>query len=152
MESECGFAFAHDLCLFCQALYARLHRRIVGVKDLSYYMWGCTLVVVSGTTAMNIREAWEHTSVFFLVSIALMGLVLCIVQFATGRYIGHYFDKTNEAGQALGQKNTAFAIWVATAFLNPLSSVGPGCYILWQNIINSVEIWMSRRRGLEKSS
>ncbi|WP_018464400.1 hypothetical protein [Segatella paludivivens] len=33
-----------------------------------------------------------------------------------------------------------------------LSSVGPGCYILWQNIINSVEIWMSRRNGIEKVS
>jgi BASS family bile acid:Na+ symporter len=129
-----------------------LHRRIVGVKDLSYYMWGGSLVVVTGTTAMNITEAWEHTSLFFLLSIALMALMLCIIQFATGRFIGHYFNKTVESGQALGQKNTAFAIWVATAFLNPLSSVGPGCYILWQNIINSVEIWMSRRNGNEKAS
>lgn len=130
----------------------RVHRRIVSVKDLSFYMWGCSLVVVTGTTAMHIREAWETTSVFFLLSIALMALILCIVQFATGRFIGHYFGKTVEAGQSLGQKNTAFAIWVATAFLNPLSSVGPGCYILWQNIINSVEIWIYRRRGLERSS
>lgn len=128
------------------------HRWLVGIKDLSYYMWGCSLVVVTGTTAMNIREAWEQTSVFFLVSIAFMALILCVVQFATGRFIGHYFDKTIEAGQGLGQKNTAFAIWVATAFLNPLSSVGPGCYILWQNIINSVEIWIYRKKGLEQSS
>lgn len=130
----------------------RFHRWLVDIKDLSYYMWGCSLVVVTGTTAMNIREAWEQTSVFFLVSIAFMALILCIVQFATGRFIGHYFDKTIEAGQGLGQKNTAFAIWVATAFLNPLSSVGPGCYILWQNIINSVEIWIYRKKGLEQSS
>lgn len=130
----------------------RFHRWLVGIKDLSYYMWGCSLVVVTGTTAMNIREAWEQTSVFFLVSIAFMALILCVVQFATGRFIGHYFDKTIEAGQGLGQKNTAFAIWVATAFLNPLSSVGPGCYILWQNIINSVEIWIYRKKGLEQSS
>lgn len=130
----------------------RFHRWLVGIKDLSYYMWGCSLVVVTGTTAMNIREAWEQTSVFFLVSIAFMALILCVVQFATGRFIGHYFDKTIEARQGLGQKNTAFAIWVATAFLNPLSSVGPGCYILWQNIINSVEIWIYRKEGLEQSS
>lgn len=130
----------------------RFHRWLVGIKDLSYYMWGCSLVVVTGTTAMNIREAWEQTSVFFLVSIAFMALILCVVQFATGRFIGHYFDKAIEAGQGLGQKNTAFAIWVATAFLNPLSSVGPGCYILWQNIINSVEIWIYRKKGLEQSS
>lgn len=130
----------------------RFHRWIVGIKDLSYYMWGCSLVVVTGTTAMNIREAWHNTSTLFLISIAAMGLILCIVQFATGRFIGHYFGKTVDAGQALGQKNTAFAIWLSTAFLSPLSSVGPGCYILWQNIINSVEIWMRRREGLEQSS
>ena len=93
-----------------------------------------------------------HTSVFFLLSIAAMALLLCIIQFATGRFIGHYFGRTIEAGQALGQKNTAFAIWVATAFLHPLSSVGPGCYILWQNMINSVEIWIFRKRGLEQAS
>ncbi len=128
--------------------FKRLHRWIVGVKDLSYYMWGCSLVIVTGTTAMNIVDAWAHTSLFFLLSIAFMALILCIVQFATGRFIGHYFDKSIEAGQSLGQKNTAFAIWVATAFLNPLSSVGPGCYILWQNIINSVEIWIFRKKGM----
>lgn len=123
----------------------RFHARIAGIKDLSYYMWGCSLVVVSGTTAMNILEAWEQTSVFFLLAIAFMSLVLCMIQFAMGRFIGHHFDKAIEAGQGLGQKNTAFAIWVATAFLNPLSSVGPGCYILWQNIINSYQIWKKEK-------
>ena len=133
-------------------MFHRLHQRIVAVPDLSYYLWGGALVVVTGTTAMNIGNAWHDTSVWFLVSIAAMGLILCIVQFATGRFIGHYFGKTVEAGQSLGQKNTAFAIWVSTAFLNPLSSVGPGCYILWQNIINSFEIWSYRKKGLEKTA
>ncbi len=132
--------------------FHRLHHRIVTIPDLSYYLWGASLVVVTGTTAMNIAEAWHETSLTFLFAIAGMGLLLCIVQFATGRFLGHYFGKTVEAGQSLGQKNTAFAIWVSTAFLNPLSSVGPGCYILWQNIINSVEIWIYRKRGLEHSS
>lgn len=130
----------------------RFHRWLISIPDLSYYLWGCSLVIVTGTTAMNITEAWYETSPVLLLSIAAMGLILCIIQFATGRFIGHYFNKTVEAGQSLGQKNTAFAIWVATAFLNPLSSVGPGCYILWQNIINSVEIWMVRRKGEEKAS
>ena len=121
----------------------RLHRRIVAVKDLSYYMWGGSLFVVSATTAKNIAHA--DTTLGFLLIIALLGLILCIVQFAVGRFIGHYFGKTVEAGQALGQKNTAFAIWIAYTYLAPLSSIGPGCYILWQNIINSVEIWLCRR-------
>ncbi len=130
----------------------RLHKIITGVKDLSYYMWGGSLVIVSGTTVMNIFDASDHSSLLFISIIAGMSLFLCIIQFATGRFIGHYFDKTIEAGQSLGQKNTAFAIWIATAFLHPLSSVGPGCYILWQNIINSIEIWMERKKGTERAS
>lgn len=140
------------LAFLTKHLLHRFHQWVISIPDLSYYLWGCSLVVVTGTTAMNIVEAWHETSVLFLCSIAAMGLVLCIIQFATGRFIGHYFGKTVEAGQSLGQKNTAFAIWVATAFLNPLSSVGPGCYILWQNIINSIEIWMVRKKGLEHAS
>ena len=120
-----------------------LHRRIIAVRDLSYYLWACSLMIVSGTTVKNICHA--DASGLFLLTIALLGLILCIVQFAVGRWIGHYFDATVEAGQGLGQKNTAFAIWIAYTYLNPLSSVGPGCYILWQNIINSVEIWQRRR-------
>lgn len=121
----------------------RLHRKIISVKDLSYYLWGCSLMIVTGTTVKNIVHA--DTSATLLFAIAMLGMVMCIVQFAVGRFIGHYFNHTQESGQALGQKNTAFAIWMAYTYLNPLSSVGPGCYILWQNIINSIEIWQKRK-------
>ena len=123
--------------------FHRLHQRIIAVRDLSFYLWACSLMIVTGTTVKNIVHA--QASVGLLVAIALLGLVLCIIQFAVGCYIGHYFGRTQEAGQALGQKNTAFAIWMAYTYLNPLSSVGPGCYILWQNIVNSVEIWQKRK-------
>ena len=121
----------------------RLHKKIISVKDLSYYLWGCSLMIVTGTTVKNIVHA--NTSVFLLLAIAFLGLLMCVVQFSVGRFIGHYFGRTQESGQALGQKNTAFAIWMAYTYLNPLSSVGPGCYILWQNIVNSIEIWQHRR-------
>ena len=121
----------------------RLHKRIISVKDLSYYLWGCSLMIVTGTTVKNIVHA--NTTVTLLFAIAMLGMVMCVVQFAVGRFIGHYFNHTQESGQALGQKNTAFAIWMAYTYLNPLSSVGPGCYILWQNIVNSIEIWQKRK-------
>lgn len=121
-----------------------LHQKIVSIKDLSFYLWGCSLMIVTGTTVKNILHA--EASVLFLAVIALLGLVLCVIQFAVGRFIGHFFGRAQEAGQALGQKNTAFAIWLGITYLNPLSSVGPGCYILWQNIINSFEIWQARRK------
>ena len=125
----------------------RLHRRIISFKDLSYYLWACSLMIVTGTTVKNIVNA--QATVALLMAIAVLGLLMCVVQFAVGRFIGHYFDHTQEAGQALGQKNTAFAIWLSTTYLNPLSSVGPGCYILWQNIVNSIEIWQHRKTNKE---
>ncbi len=128
----------------------RFHKMVISVKDLSYYLWGCSLMIVTGTTVKNIVHA--QTTVSFLLVIAFSGLVLCLIQFASGRWIGAHFNNTINAGQALGQKNTAFAIWIAYSYLNPLSSVGPGCYILWQNIINSIEIWDYRRKGLVKAS
>lgn len=121
----------------------QLHAWIISINDLSYYLWGCSLMIVTGTTVKNIVNA--ESTVALLLAIALLGLVMCVVQFAVGRYIGHFFNHAQESGQALGQKNTAFAIWLSSTYLNPLSSVGPGCYILWQNIINSIEIWQHRK-------
>jgi len=128
----------------------RLHQRIISIRDLSFYLWACSLMIVTGTTVKNIVHA--QATVVFLTVIALLVLVLCVVQFAVGRFIGHYFGHAQEAGQALGQKNTAFAIWLSITYMNPLASVGPGCYILWQNIINSVEIWQHRITNSEKSA
>lgn len=128
----------------------RFHAWVTGVKDLSYYSWAASLLIVSGTTVRNIVHA--QTTVGFICVIAVTGLMLCVVQFGVGRFIGHFFGSTTSAGQALGQKNTAFAIWIASVYLNPLSTVGPGCYVLWQNIINSIEIWMCRRKGMLRDS
>ncbi len=133
-----GLAFIVKHC------FKRFHKWIVEIKDLSFYLWGGSLILVSGTTMRNIMHA--NTTLTFIGVIAVLGLLLCIVQFATGRFIGHYFDTVVEAGQALGQKNTPFAIWAASAYLNPLSTVGPGCYVLWQNIINSFELWHYQRQ------
>lgn len=121
----------------------RLHQRIIAIRDLSFYLWACSLMIVTGVTVKNIVHA--EASVLLLSAIALLGLLICIVQFVVGRAVGRRFGHAQEAGQALGQKNTSLAIWMSITFLNPLSSVGPGCYILWQNIINSIEIWQHRR-------
>jgi len=117
----------------------RFHQWLIHIPDLSFYLWGCSLMIVTGTTLKNIFHA--GTSVLFLLLIGFSGLVLCLLQYAVGRYIGRFFGTSIESGQGLGQKNTAFAIWIAATYLHPLSTVGPGCYILWQNIINSIEIW-----------
>ncbi len=121
-----------------------IHTVILSVKDLSFYLWALCLAIVTGTTFRNIAHA--QTTLAFIIVIALTALLLCILQFYIGRKSGSRIGATVECGQALGQKNTAFAIWIASAYLNPLSSVGPGCYIIWQNTVNSIQLWKQQKK------
>lgn len=121
----------------------RLHEWIVSIEDLSFYMWGISLSIVTGSTVKYIAHA--GTTVSFVLVIAAISFAMCLVQFALGRYVGRFYNQEIEAGQGLGQKNTAFAVWIAYTYLTPLCAVGPGCYILWQNAINSLEIWHHRK-------
>jgi len=75
---------------------------------------------------------------------------LCFVQFLIGRGVGRWLGEEVNAGQGLFQKNTALSIWVAYMYLNPVASVGAGCYVLWQNIINSFEIWQDRKQKMRQ--
>ena len=38
------------------------------------------------------------------------------------------------AGQALGQKNSGFLIWLGYSYMTPVTSVAGGLYSIWQNI------------------
>lgn len=122
----------------------RLHARILSVRDLSFYLWGVSLAVVTGMTVKQIDHA--RASVGFLLLIAAVALFATFLQFALGRLVGRRYGAPLDAGQAVGQKNTAFAIWIAYTYLTPLCSVGPGCYILWQNIVNSWELRRAAQR------
>jgi BASS family bile acid:Na+ symporter len=79
------------------------------------------------------------------IIIALVGLVICCLQFYFGKTIGSLYNDRISAGQSMGQKNTILAIWMAHTYLHPLASVGPGSYVLWQNIINSWQLWKKNR-------
>ena len=122
----------------------RLHVWITSIRDLSFYMWGISLSIVTGSTVKYIVHA--GTTVMFLVVIATISLVVCLLQFAVGRALGRQSGFSIESGQGLGQKNTAFAVWIAYTYLTPLCAVGPGCYIVWQNTINSLEIYRHRKK------
>ena len=80
-------------------------------------------------------------------TIATLSLVLCFALFLLGRRIGRHLGDETDAGQGLFQKNTALSIWVAYAYLNPVASVGAGCYVLWQNIVNSIELSDFRKKS-----
>jgi len=119
-----------------------LRRWIVARKDLSFYSWTVALSMTTGFTVRNMLAAGASSTL--LLPIALLSLLVCWMQFGIGRAIGHRFGEKANTGQAMFQKNTGLAIWVAYLYLNPVASAGAGCYVLWQNIINSLELWQSR--------
>ena len=49
------------------------------------------------------------------------------------------------AGQALGQKNTGFLIWLGYSFMTPVTAVAGGLYSVFQNLFNSWELYEKRR-------
>ena len=112
--------------------------RIAAMPNLSFYCWAFSLAITTGITVKNIVHS--SASTWLLSMIALTTLLLCFVQFGIGRMIGKHLGEEINSGQALFQKNTALSIWVAYMYLNPVSSIGAGCYVLWQNIINSIEL------------
>ena len=71
---------------------------------------------------------------------------MCCLQFFLGKRIGARYGERITGGQALGQKNTILAIWLAHTYLTPVTAVGAGSYVVWQNIINSWQLWRQRAR------
>ena len=115
------------------------------MPNLSFYLWAVSLSITTGVTVKNIVHS--TATVELLLWIAALSFVLCLVQFALGRAIGRALGEEVNSGQALFQKNTGLSIWVAYMYLNPVASIGAGCYVLWQNIVNSLELWQYRKKN-----
>ena len=128
---------------YMQHFAKRVCAWIVSIPDLSFYLWAAQLSVTSGVTVRNIVHCDAGLSL--LLMIAILSLILCFVLFLIGRSVGHHLGDEINGGQASFQKNTALSIWVAYTYLNPMASVGAGCYVLWQNVINSLELWQYRK-------
>lgn len=137
---------------FCCAMATRrwlpkLAGKIKSVKNLGFYMWGFNLSIVMGITLHDILTA--RISGFTMLMLLLVPLVVTFLLFAIGKGVGRHFDDSVCVcgGQALGQKNTIVGIWLALTYLNPLSSIAPCAYVVWQNTLNSWQLWCMEKYG-----
>lgn len=124
-------------------LWPAVHRRLKNLQVLSFYLWALGLTIVTGKTVYFIVHQ-ENPDLGKEWVMAVLALVICVIQFLFGRRIGKRYGDAVSGGQGLGQKNTILAIWMAQTYLNPLSSIAPASYVLWQNIINSYQLWKKR--------
>ena len=127
----------------------RIHRQLRERQQISFYLWAVALTIVMGNTGAFLmkQDASNYVNEIWM---ALLALAVCCAQFLAGRRIGRrigrrYRNKIAGA-QGLGQKNTILASWMAQTYLTPIASVGPAAYVIWQNLINSYQLWAKRHR------
>ncbi len=120
-------------------LMPKLHRRILRYPDAAFYVWGFNLMFA---VLMTVRSIYHSdVAAVYQVGIALVSLLCCILEFAMGRRIGARYGDATTAGQALGQKNTVFAIWMGYTFMTPVTAIAGGFYSIWHNLYNSWQLY-----------
>ncbi|MCC8153533.1 MAG: transporter [Tannerellaceae bacterium] len=121
-----------------------VQEQLVKIRGLSFYLWAAGLTIVTGSTVkFLLQEELNYTMVTILAGVSL---IICVSQFLLGRRIGWIKNDPVSSGQGLGQKNTILAIWMAQVYLNPVSSIAPAAYVLWQNSINSYQLWLKAKK------
>ncbi len=137
----------------CLALLTRKYLPKVAMKmkdigNVPFYLWGFNLSVLCGLTLSRILHS--PLGGMELVLMIVLPAVVTIVLFAIGKAVGRQYGDSITAGQALGQKNTTVGIWLTTEFLDPYAVIAPGAYIVWQNLVNSWQLWYKQKYGYLK--
>ena len=138
----------------------------VKIAVVPFYLWVCSIIVLSSVVTETVVNNF-HYQITNIAILLVSSFFICLLQFGLGKLIGYWLPapskgrdyqdvlinpaaapKTMEgvssitAGQAFGQKNTSLGVWMANTFLNPMSSLGAAAYIVWQNLFNSVQLFI----------
>lgn len=130
----------------CRALTPKISGWVAAHSRISFYLWLVSLTVIIGRTTTFILDHPEADG-NVETALAAVALAICLVQFKFGRWLGRRYGDAVAGGQSLGQKNTVLAVWMAQSFLDPISSVAPTAYIVWQNFVNSYQIYKKDREA-----
>jgi len=133
------------LALLTRKFLPKIVACIKEMKNIAFYLWGFNLSIIMGLTIKNILNIKVSGTV--LVCLLLLPLFISISLFAIGKMVGYKYGDSISAGQALGQKNTVVGIWLTINFLNPMASIAPCAYVVWQNLINAWQLWYKQKYG-----
>lgn len=136
---------------FCRLIIPRAAKWVGDHGQISFYIWLLSLAFIIGRTTCFILDHDEANRTVEL-ALAAAALVICLAQFAIGRRLGRRYGDVVAGGQSLGQKNTVLAVWMSQTFLDPISSVAPTAYIVWQNFVNSYQIYRKDKQNAEQKA
>lgn len=108
----------------------------------TFAVWVVNLFLITANASHFVRSQLD-LPMEVIGRIALLTGGVCAANFALGRVIGGR-EFAREASQSLGQKNTAFTIYLAMTYASPLVALGPTCYVVWHNLWNSWQLHRHR--------
>ena len=139
----------------------------VKLAVIPFYLWVASIIVLTATVTETVVQN-IHSSLFIILWLLLGSFIACLLQFGLGKLIGYWLPAASKgtdyqdvlinpaaapktmagvssitAGQALGQKNTSLGVWMAQTFLDPMASLGAAAYIIWQNLFNSLQLFIA---------
>lgn len=152
-------------------LFPRLHRKLIAWPDLPFYIWAVALTLAIAVSVKYLMaSALSGVLICCMAAVSLVCCTFQFAAGkAIGRHFDNISARRRSsrvvsddsalrhvsapadsgvletkvtAGQALGQKNTVFIIWVAYTFMTPETAIIGGLYSIWHNIYNS---WQLRR-------
>lgn len=129
---------------FVRYAFPKLHGWLSRYTWWAFYLWSIGLIfaMILATRALVLSGlSWIVVSLIGIITFAC-----CFIQFACGHLIGRRYSEVTRitAGQALGQKNTGFLIWLAYSFLTPVTAIAGGLYSIAHNLVNSWELYQKR--------
>lgn len=131
------------MAFLVRSLLPKFHFMITRTRDLAFWLWVVALFLATVVTTRFIA----HTQVSLATELWLVfaAFAACMMQFCFGWKTGIRNGDRTTAGQALGQKNTVVAIWMGATFFTPITSLCGGFYSIFQNIINSWQLYRSAK-------
>ena len=128
------------LALFLEKAFAVLHRQLKNCKFFLFYLWALGLTIVNWENGLFYRVSGECRYYGRVVDGRISIGDLCPAVYPGQAYPDGGMAILFREGRTRTE-NTILAIWMAQVYLNPLSSIAPASYVLWQNIINSWQLW-----------
>ena len=137
---------------------------------IPFYLWVASIIVLSSVVTETVVGSYD-TLLSTMLWLLVGSFFACLAQFGLGKLIGYYMPAPSKgrdyqdvlinpaaapktmagvssitAGQAFGQKNTSLGVWMAQTYLHPMAALGAAAYIIWQNLFNSVQLFVAARK------
>ncbi|MBR1768981.1 MAG: hypothetical protein IJ748_00820 [Bacteroidales bacterium] len=134
------------LLIIMRRFFPRTAYKLSRFDWVSILLWSIALMINFSKTTFAVFNLGKDYSADIIIMIAA-SLLLCILFFVAGKKLGKPLNQSILCGQALGQKNTGLGIWMAyTYFSNPLTTIFCAAYSLWQNMFNSLQMYLHDKK------